>query len=126
MYFQEKAIKCAEDSMTWWKGNECRYPHLASLARIYLAIPATSTPAERVFSVAGIVVDKRRCSLRPAMIDTLVFLNKNNALLNRSQEPAARPKPKLILLPIDAEDGDESDEDDDLPNLVPPVFDGSN
>ena len=60
------------------------------------------------------------------MIDALVFLNKNNALLNRSQEPAARPKLKLILLPIDAEDGDESDEDDDLPNLVPPVFDGSN
>ena len=58
LFLQEHPIKCKEDPLTWWQGNINRFPHLAILAHRYLAIPATSTPSERVFSVAGIVVDK--------------------------------------------------------------------
>ena len=42
--------------------NASHFPHLAVLAQKYLGIPATFTPSERVFSVVGIVVDKRRYS----------------------------------------------------------------
>ena len=56
-YLQEHPIKCKEDPLCWWKMNGSRFSHLEPLARRYLAIPATSTPSERVFSVAGIVVD---------------------------------------------------------------------
>jgi len=35
--------------LVWWKQNATRYPCLASLARKYLAIPATSVPAEKSF-----------------------------------------------------------------------------
>jgi len=69
-------VKCKEDPLCWWKMNGSHFSHLELLARMYLTIPATSTPSERVFSVAGIVVDKRRSALTPEMIDALVFLIK--------------------------------------------------
>jgi len=38
---------------------------------------ATSTPVERVFSMAGLIVSQLRASLTPEHVDTLVLLNKN-------------------------------------------------
>ena len=49
-----------EDILTWWKSATETYPKLAKLARIVLAIPATSTPSERVFSVAGLTINAKR------------------------------------------------------------------
>ena len=46
---------------------------LAPLARKYLSIVATCTPAERVFSVAGLTVSHLRTSLTPEHVDMLVF-----------------------------------------------------
>ena len=62
---------------TWWKGNGHRFPLLARLARKYQAITATSTPAEGVLSVAGLVVSCLKASLSPEHVDMLVFSNKN-------------------------------------------------
>ena len=49
-----------EDSLTldanpldWWHLNQGRYPLLAKMAKVFLAIPATSVPSERVFSTGG-------------------------------------------------------------------------
>ena len=86
--------------------NGSHFSHLEPLARRYLAIPATSTPLERVFSVAGIVVDRRRSALTPEMIDTLMFLNKNSFLLGLTDRCPTIPKPDLIL-EIDDDECDE-------------------
>ncbi|RXN24549.1 zinc finger BED domain-containing 1-like protein [Labeo rohita] len=43
--------------LAWWKHNECKYPHIAKMARHYLAVPATSVPSERVFSTAVLIPD---------------------------------------------------------------------
>uniref|UniRef100_A0A8C6MBI1 HAT C-terminal dimerisation domain-containing protein n=1 Tax=Nothobranchius furzeri TaxID=105023 RepID=A0A8C6MBI1_NOTFU len=62
---------------TLWKINEGRFPRLANLARKYLAIPGTSVPSERVFSAAGLTVNRLRTRLTPDHVDLLIFLNKN-------------------------------------------------
>ena len=115
-YFQQQPIKRKDDPFVWWHGNASYFPHLADLARHYLAIPATSTPSERVFSVAGIVVDKRRCALTAEMINALVFLHKNSSLLNLTSGTPLRRQPPLILqtqAPVDGDDND-SDSDDEV------------
>ena len=62
-----------------------------------------------MFSVAGIVVDKRLAALTPEMVDALVFLNKNSFMLGLNNECPANPKPDLIL-EIDESDECENEE----------------
>ena len=50
---------------------------MATLARIYLGVPATSVPSERVFSTAGDIVTAQRSRLAGDHIDQLIFLKKN-------------------------------------------------
>lgn len=69
------------DPLTWWRENEARFRGLNRLARKYLAIPATSAPSERVFSLAGNICNRRRASLSPDHLDALVFLNANGRLI---------------------------------------------
>jgi len=40
-------------------------------------IPATSVPAESIFSKTGQIMSARRNRLLPDNLDTLIFLNKN-------------------------------------------------
>ena len=47
-----------ESPLEWWGVNKKRYPLLSQLAARYIAIPATSVPCERVFSLAGHVVNQ--------------------------------------------------------------------
>ena len=46
-YFTDKPSNIKP--LEYWKIHESRYPYLSQIARNLLCIPATSTPAERVF-----------------------------------------------------------------------------
>ena len=80
-YKAEAEIDSTADPLAWWKLNYHRYPLLSVLARKFLCITATSVPSERMFSEAGTIVDKKRCSLNPSNVDRLVFLHGNQSIL---------------------------------------------
>ncbi|KAI7799915.1 putative zinc finger BED domain-containing protein 1-like [Triplophysa rosa] len=80
MYFSESQIPKQEDPLGWWKENEGRFPSMSKLARSFLCIPATSTPAERIFSAAGNICSQKRASLSSEHVDMLTFLHFNSAL----------------------------------------------
>lgn len=76
-YLADRIPSRESSPLDWWKINSHRFILLACLARKYLSIPATSTPSERIFSCAGLIVNRLRSSLNPDHVDMLVFLNKN-------------------------------------------------
>ena len=65
------------NALEWWKERAVSYPHIANLAKKYLSIPATSVPSERIFSLAGNLVTRKRALLSPENVDLLIFLKKN-------------------------------------------------
>ena len=123
VYFQERPIRRKDNPFCWWKGNSNRFSHLSILAKKFLAIPATSTPSERVFSVAGIVVDRKRCALTPEMVDALVFLHKNSYLLGLAEKEPSVPQAELLLLPKDQEMIEISDDEETLDHDVVAIAD---
>ena len=90
-------------------------PHLAKLARRFRGIPATSVPAERVFSAAGIIVNKVRCSQQHNNADALIFLQKNKLCSTRSGVAEIAALPVATTEQIDK--ADVLQEELDSPNL---------
>lgn len=63
--------------LKYWTSKRESLPELFRVAVAVLTIPATSAPAERVFSRASIVLDKQRHNLSDKMLETEVFYNMN-------------------------------------------------
>lgn len=74
-YIKEPRAQGKTNILQWWKANEKTYPTLAKMARDYLAIPATSVPAERLFSRASLVIRKHRNRLTNEAGRWLLCLN---------------------------------------------------
>ena len=74
------------DPLLWWRKNQDVFPVLAKLARIYLAIPATSAPTERIFSRASLVINHLRSRLTPANAGMAIFLKSNLEWHEKLQE----------------------------------------
>ena len=68
--------------LAWWKAHASIFPTLSQIARKVLCIPATSTPAERVFSIAGLTISKLRAKLGCDNASCLIFLRDNWELRN--------------------------------------------
>jgi hypothetical protein len=66
-----------DDVLAWWSTQTETFPTLAMLARIIMAIPATSAPSERIFSIAGLTINAKRSSLAPSTVDKVVFVHEN-------------------------------------------------
>ena len=76
-YLAEPPLARNSDPMVYWTANKNVYPHLYVLAMQFLSTPATSVPSERIFSKCGDVVSKKRNRLKPALVEKIIFLNKN-------------------------------------------------
>lgn len=69
-YKAELQADAEQCPLEWWKIHAGSHPVIASLAT-----PATTVPCERLFSVSGNIVSKKRASLTPTNVDKLVCLN---------------------------------------------------
>ena len=76
-YRAANGIPVVGDPLNWWKTNEGKYPHVAMMAKCYLAVPGTSVPSDRVFSTEGDIVTAKRSTLSPGNADILIFLKKS-------------------------------------------------
>jgi hypothetical protein len=65
------------DPLDWWNKNQIAYPILARLAKIYLAVQATSAPSERIFSLASRIISSRRSRLDPSIAGKMLFVSQN-------------------------------------------------
>ena len=77
--------------LDWWRTNRVHYPALSKVARMILAIPATSAPSERLFSHAGLTITKDRARLTPDVASDLIFLHDAYPLVMPHLMPPAPP-----------------------------------
>lgn len=61
--------------LIYWKINAERFPVLSQMALDYMAIPASSSPVESIFSTAGHLMNKKRSRLRPETLECLLVLH---------------------------------------------------
>ncbi|XP_065673458.1 E3 SUMO-protein ligase ZBED1-like [Hydra vulgaris] len=73
-YRKEPCAKMDSDPLQWWKLHQGSYPRLATIAKKYLSVPATTVPCERLFSTDGFIADKHRSSLLPDSLNMLLCL----------------------------------------------------
>jgi hypothetical protein len=74
-YLAVPTIDAHKDILDWWKRHANDYPCLARIARDYLAIPATSVPAERAFSGGADLITNKRGSLSEDTIEACMCLS---------------------------------------------------
>jgi hypothetical protein len=80
LFVKEPGIALDACPLEWWKQRATIYPVLSQMARVHLAVPASSAPSERVFSAASLVLDERRRRLDEHRVSRLVFMKRNMPL----------------------------------------------
>lgn len=65
------------DPLDWWSRHHQAYPYISVLARRIFTVNATSVASERLFSLSGHIVNKKRTSLRPSIVNVLTVLAFN-------------------------------------------------
>jgi len=83
LYLKEDQILINESPLLSWKEKQKRFPILSMIAQDLLAVPATSTPCERIFSKAGIIINTKRSLLASKSANMLLFLEHNLGALNK-------------------------------------------
>ncbi|PQM43529.1 hypothetical protein VC83_09656 [Pseudogymnoascus destructans] len=73
-WMKEPTVGRNTDILKYWQSKQFQYPLIASIAKDHLAIPATSADSERVFSVGGDIITKKRNRLSPSTLRYLLCL----------------------------------------------------
>lgn len=76
-YLQEAPANIDVDPLVWWGTNEKRFPNLARMAAQFLSVPATSAPAERIFSLAGEIFDDHSTGLNDVTLEERMWAKLN-------------------------------------------------
>ena len=79
-YKQQDIVERNENMLLWWKEKEKEFPKLSRLVRKVWAMQSSNTSAERMASLSGNVITKKRCSLKNEHAKQLIMLKKNSDL----------------------------------------------
>lgn len=77
LYLKMPVSELKSNPLEVWETLKEVYPSLYPIARKYLALVATSVPAERLFSKAGNIQNLRRYRLLTKRLNKLLFLNSS-------------------------------------------------
>lgn len=66
-----------QEILSWWVQNKKKFPLLFQVVRMVLAIPASSSTSERVFSVGTKICSSLRRNLAPKKISDIMMINLN-------------------------------------------------
>uniref|UniRef100_A0A8C8DWR4 HAT C-terminal dimerisation domain-containing protein n=1 Tax=Oryzias sinensis TaxID=183150 RepID=A0A8C8DWR4_9TELE len=95
-YMADPPLERSQDPLVYWKEHKNIYPHLFSLAKKHLCIPASSVPFERVFSKAGDVFSRKRNRLSPKAAEKILFrLHDLKSKLTMLRVPEDQNKSKV-------------------------------
>ena len=61
------------DILSFWKGNQFRYPELVAMVRDVLSIRIFTVASESTFSVGGRVIDEFRSALKLDVVEALIY-----------------------------------------------------
>jgi len=91
-----------KNPLAYWKaeGNQKMYAMILPVVRLLLAIPASSTPVERLFSVFTYIHSKRRVRLRTSVASKSVFIASN---MGPTQPPITDDEVQRLQEMLDAE-----------------------
>lgn len=73
-YLAEVTEPRQTEPLAYWKARTVVYPGLANMAMSFLAIPATSSPSEGVFSKTKNILGPQRASLSSMNVEVLLCL----------------------------------------------------
>ena len=73
-----------EDVLKYWFDKKPLYPTVSRTAMSYLACPMSSVTSERMFSLAGNILTKKRCAMNPDTLNKLAIIKVNRKYLNKS------------------------------------------
>ena len=71
--------------LPWWQAQESRFPNLARMVRQFLACPASSASAERIFSLAGRLFDDKSQAMKEENIEDRMWA-KQHVLNQRAKK----------------------------------------
>ena len=100
VYRQLPLCPRSESILTWWKSHADVLPRLTVFAKQILAIPASSSSSERLFSIAGLFDTVKRGNLKLETLETLTLFKTNKKLLEDN------------IIEVDNESGRESDKEE--------------
>ena len=77
-------------------------PNLIKAIRVVLAIPATSTPSERRFNIAGLTITKTRTRLKPTVARDLLLVQDTSLATEAMIE--AKKNERLVAKELEKEE----------------------
>ena len=84
VYLKSPALLPNQSVLDWWRSHMELLPKLSALASMILAVPASSSASERLFSVAGCFDSLKRGRLRLETLETLTLLKTNKEILEEN------------------------------------------